>query len=243
MVDHQALENFITAVLQLQELGKTPVVVHGGGPQISKALDRAGIVSQFKGGFRVTSEHAVQVVRDVLVNEVNRELVTLLNQTGLNAVSMPGDINDLLTAKHQEVLVDGQLTDIGFVGEVVAVDTEAINEILTQDLIPVISTAARDESGQLYNVNADTATSAIAIALQAQEMIMLTDVPGVYRNWPDKDSLITQISATDLEALMPAMQSGMVPKLQACLKASLGGVPIVRVTGDLSETGTQVSAI
>ncbi len=243
MVDHQALENFITTVLQLQELGKTPVVVHGGGPQISKALDRAGIVSQFKGGFRVTSEHAVQVVRDVLVNEVNRELVTLLNQTGLNAVSMPGDINDLLTAKHQEVLVDGQLTDIGFVGEVVAVDTEAINEILTQDLIPVISTAARDDSGQLYNVNADTATSAIAIALQAQEMIMLTDVPGVYRNWPDKDSLITQISATDLEALMPAMQSGMVPKLQACLKASLGGVPIVRVTGDLSETGTQVSAI
>ncbi len=243
MVDHQALENFITTVLQLQELGKTPVVVHGGGPQISKALDRAGIVSQFKGGFRVTTEQAVQVVRDVLVNEVNRELVTLLNQTGLNAVSMPGDINDLLTAKHQEVLVDGQLTDIGFVGEVVAVDTEAINEILTQDLIPVISTAARDDRGQLFNVNADTATSAIAIALQAQEMIMLTDVPGVYRNWPDQDSLITQISATELEALMPAMQSGMVPKLQACLKASLGGVPIVRVTGDLSETGTQVSAI
>lgn len=242
MVDHQALENFNTAVLQLQELGKTPVVVHGGGPQISKALEQAGIVSQFKGGFRVTTEQAVQVVRDVLVNEVNRELVTLLNQTGLNAVSMPGDINDLLTAKHQQVLVDGQLTDIGFVGEVVAVDTEAINEILTQDLIPVISTAARDESGQLYNVNADTATSAIAIALQAQEMIMLTDVPGVYRNWPDQDSLITQISATELEALMPAMQSGMVPKLQACLKASLGGVPIVRVTGDLSETGTQVSA-
>ncbi len=242
MVDHQALENFITAVLQLQELGKTPVVVHGGGPQISKALEQAGIVSQFKGGFRVTTEQAVQVVRDVLVNEVNRELVTLLNQTGLNAVSMPGDINNLLTAKHQQVLVDGRLTDIGFVGEVVAVDTEAINEILTQDLIPVISTAARDESGQLYNVNADTATNAIAIALQAQEMIMLTDVPGVYRNWPDQDSLITQISATELEALMPAMQSGMVPKLQACLKASLGGVPIVRVTGDLSETGTQVSA-
>ncbi len=179
MVDHQALENFITAVLQLQELGKTPVVVHGGGPQISKALEQAGIVSQFKGGFRVTTEQAVQVVRDVLVNEVNRELVTLLNKTGLNAVSMPGDINNLLTAIHQQVLVDGQLTDIGFVGEVVAVDTEAINEILTQDLIPVISTAARDESGQLYNVNADTATSAIAIALQAQEMIMLTDVPGV----------------------------------------------------------------
>ena len=242
MVDHQALENFITAVFQLQELGKTPVVVDGGGPQISKALEQAGIVSQFKGGFRVTTEQAVQVVRDVLVNEVNRELVTLLNKTGLNAVSMPGDINNLLTAIHQQVLVDGQLTDIGFVGKVVAVDTEAINEILTQDLIPVISTAARDESGQLYNVNADTATSAIAIALQAQEMIMLTDVPGVYRNWPDQDSLITQISATELEALMPAMQSGMVPKLQACLKASLGGVPIVRVTGDLSETGTQVSA-
>ena len=241
MVDHQALENFITAVLQLQELGKTPVVVHGGGPQISKALEQAGIVSQFKGGFRVTTERAVQVVRDVLVNEVNRELVTLLNQTGLNAVSMPGDLNGLLTARHQEVLVDGQLTDIGFVGEVVAVDTEAINEILSQDLIPVISTAARNTDGQLFNVNADTATSAVAIALKASEMIMLTDVPGVYRNWPDRDSLIKQVSVTELEALLPAMQSGMVPKLQACLTACLGGVKSVRVTNDLSEPGTQVS--
>ena len=241
MVDDQALKNFITKVLELQKLGLTPVVVHGGGPQISKALDRAGIVSQFKGGFRVTTKEAVQVVRDVLVNEVNKQLVDLLNETGLNAVSLPGDINGLLIAKHQEVLVDGQLTDIGFVGEVVGVDTQTINEFLAQDLIPVISTAARDISGQLFNVNADTATSAIAVALKAQAMIMLTDVPGVYRNWPDQDSLINQLTADELEVLLPTMQSGMVPKLQACLQASRGGVASVRVTGDLSEMGTQVT--
>ena len=241
MVDDQALKNFITKVLELQKLGQTPVVVHGGGPQISKALDRAGIVSQFKGGFRVTTKEAVQVVRDVLVNEVNKQLVDLLNETGLNAVSLPGDINGLLIAKHQEVLVDGQLTDLGFVGEVVGVDTQTINEFLAQDLIPVISTAARDVAGQLFNVNADTATSAIAVALKAQAMIMLTDVPGVYRNWPDQDSLINQLTADELEVLLPTMQSGMVPKLQACLQASRGGVASVRVTGDLSEMGTQVT--
>ena len=242
MVDSQALQNFIDGVLELQKLGQTPVVVHGGGPQISKALDRAGIVSEFKGGFRVTTKEAVQVVRDVLVNEVNKQLVELLNQTSLTAVSLPGDLNGLLTAQHQEVLVDGKLTDLGFVGEVVEVDTTAIAEVLNNGLIPVISTAARDLSDQLFNVNADTATSAIAIALKADEMIMLTDVPGVYRNWPDQDSLIEQLTANELEALLPTMQSGMVPKLQACLQASRGGVPTVRVTGDLSKTGTQVVA-
>ena len=242
MVDDQALTNFINKVLELQKLGQTPVVVHGGGPQISKALDRAGIVSEFKGGFRVTTKEAVKVVRDVLVNEVNKQLVELLNQMSLTAVSLPGDLNGLLTAQHQEVLVDGKLTDLGYVGEVIGVDTDAINEFLTQELIPVISTAACDKSGQLFNVNADTATSAIAIALKADEMIMLTDVPGVYRNWPDQDSLIEQLTANELETLLPTMQSGMVPKLQACLQASRGGVPTVRVTGDLSKTGTQVVA-
>lgn len=242
MVDDQALQNFVTKVLELQKSGKTPVVVHGGGPQISKALDQAGIVSEFKGGFRVTTSKAVQVVRDVLVNEVNKQLVDLLNHSGNRAVSLPGDVAGLLTAQHQKVMVAGQLTDIGLVGEVVDVDTEAIKKVLAQNLIPVISTAARDKSEQLFNVNADTATSAIAIALAAHEMIMLTDVPGVYRNWPDQDSLISQLTADELEALLPTMQSGMVPKLQACLQASRSGIPSVRVTGDLSKTGTQVVA-
>lgn len=242
MVDAKALQSFVTSVLNLQKSGQAPVVVHGGGPQISTALTNAGLPSEFKGGFRVTSKEAAQIVRDVLVNQVNKELVELLNREGDLAISLPGDANNLLTAAKQEVLVDGQLTDIGFVGEVVAVDTTAINTVLANGQIPVISTAARDASGQLFNVNADTATSAIAIALKAVEMIMLTDVPGVYRNWPDQDSLIDQVTAAELEALLPTMQSGMLPKLQACLLASHGGVTNVRVTGDLAEPGTQVVA-
>ncbi len=242
MVDQVALQKFISNVLALQNSGQAPVVVHGGGPQISKALDAAGIVSEFKGGFRVTTADAVQVVRDVLVNEVNKEIVDLLNQQTRVAVSMPGDSAGLLTAQHQKVLVDGELTDIGFVGEVVAVDSAAIQNVLAQNQIPVISTAARDKSGQLFNVNADTATAAVAIAVPADEMVMLTDVPGVYRNWPDKESLLTSISATELEQLLPTMQAGMVPKLQACLQAIRGGVKNVRVTGDLATAGTKVVA-
>jgi acetylglutamate kinase len=133
-------------------------------------------------------------------------------------------------------------TDIGLVGEVIEVDTKVINEVLDAGQIPVISTAARDKSGQLFNVNADTATSALAVALMADEMVMLTDVPGVYQNWPDRDSLIDSISAAELETLLPQLQEGMVPKLEACLRASNGGVPTIRVTGDLTQPGTKVHA-
>lgn len=242
MVDSQALKNFIDGVLDLQSRGHNPVVVHGGGPQISKALEIAGIVSEFKGGYRVTTPEAVQVVRDVLVNEVNRELVDLLNAERTSAKGLAGDTNNLLTAEHRTVLVDGVPTDIGLVGEVVEVDTTAIAAVLNNGLIPVISTAARDLTGQLFNVNADTATSAIAVALEADEMIMLTDVPGVYANWPDKNSLIESMTAKQLEVMLPELQSGMVPKMEACLRAAEGGVPTIRVTGNLTELGTKVIA-
>lgn len=242
MVDSQALESFASAVLDLHSRGHNPVVVHGGGPQISKALEIAGIVSEFKGGYRVTTPEAVQVVRDVLVNEVNRELVDLLNRDHSYAVGLAGDTNNLLTAEHRTVLVDGVPTDIGLVGEVIEVDTAAITKVLNEQKIPVISTAARDLAGQLFNVNADTATAAVAVALEANEMVMLTDVPGVYRNWPDRDSLIESLTATELTGMLPTLQSGMVPKMEACLNAINGGVPAVRVTGDLSSLGTRVVA-
>lgn len=241
MVDSAALKSFITATLDMQSRGLKPVVVHGGGPQISKALEQAGIVSEFISGYRVTTAESVQVVRDVLVNEVNREIVDLLNAEGNRALGLPGDTQDLLIAEHRTVLVDGVPTDIGLVGEVIEVDTAAINAALNNQLIPVISTAARDKNGQLFNVNADTATSAIAVALEADQMIMLTDVPGVYRNWPDRDSLIEHITASELTAMLPELQSGMVPKMEACLRAVEGGVPSVQVTGDLSTLGTKVT--
>ncbi|MEN9716492.1 MAG: hypothetical protein RLZZ483_467 [Actinomycetota bacterium] len=241
MVDGDAMTAFIAGVKQLAKSGAQPVVVHGGGPQISAGLKAAGITSEFKGGYRVTTAESVQVVRDVLVNEVNKELVQLMNASEVSAISMPGDIDGLLTAEHRTVLVDGVQEDIGLVGEVVAVDARAINTRVTNGEVPVISTAARALDGQLFNVNADTATSAVAIALDATEMIMLTDVPGVYANWPDRDSLITKMTAAELSALLPKLESGMVPKMEACLRAIEGGIPTVRVVGNLSDQGTQVT--
>jgi acetylglutamate kinase len=232
---------FIAGVKQLAKSGAQPVVVHGGGPQISAGLKAAGITSEFKGGYRVTTAESVQVVRDVLVNEVNKELVELMNASEVSAVSMPGDIDGLLTAEHRTVLVDGVQQDIGLVGEVVSVDASAIGARVASGEVPVISTAARALDGQLFNVNADTATSAVAIALDAKEMIMLTDVPGVYANWPDRDSLITKMTAAELSALLPKLESGMVPKMEACLRAIEGGIPTVRVVGNLSDQGTQVT--
>jgi len=241
MVDGDAMTAFIAGVKQLAKSGAQPVVVHGGGPQISAGLKAAGITSEFKGGYRVTTAESVQVVRDVLVNEVNKELVELMNASEVSAVSMPGDIDGLLTAEHRTVLVNGVQEDIGLVGEVVAVDATAINVRVADGEVPVISTAARALDGQLFNVNADTATSAVAIALDATEMIMLTDVPGVYANWPDRDSLITKMTAAELTALLPKLESGMVPKMEACLRAIEGGIPTVRVVGNLSDQGTQVT--
>lgn len=241
MVDGDAMTAFIAGVKQLAKSGAQPVVVHGGGPQISAGLKAAGITSEFKGGYRVTTAESVQVVRDVLVNEVNKELVELMIASEVSAVSMPGDIDGLLTAEHRTVLVDGVQEDIGLVGEVVAVDASAIGARVASGEVPVISTAARALDGQLFNVNADTATSAVAIALDATEMIMLTDVPGVYANWPDRDSLITKMTAAELTALLPKLESGMVPKMEACLRAIESGIPTVRVVGNLSDQGTQVT--
>ena len=241
MVDGDAMTAFIAGVKKLAKSGAQPVVVHGGGPQISAGLKAAGITSEFKGGYRVTTAESVQVVRDVLVNEVNKELVELMNASKVSAVSMPGDVDGLLTAEHRTVLVDGVQEDIGLVGEVVAVDARAISARVAAGEVPVISTAARALDGQLFNVNADTATSAVAIALDATEMIMLTDVPGVYANWPDRDSLITKMTAAELTALLPKLESGMVPKMEACLRAIEGGIPTVRVVGNLSDQGTQVT--
>ena len=241
MVDQDALTAFIVGVKQLVQSGAKPVVVHGGGPQISAGLKAAGIVSEFKGGYRVTTAESVQVVRDVLVNEVNKEIVDLMNSNGMNAISMPGDIDGLLTAERRTVLVDGIQEDIGLVGEVVAVAASALLASIAKGEVPVISTAARAIDGQLFNVNADTATSAVAIALDASEMIMLTDVPGVYANWPDRDSLITKMTAAELTELLPKLEAGMVPKMEACLRAIEGGIPTVRVVGNLNDEGTRVT--
>jgi acetylglutamate kinase len=208
----------------LRYAGVRPVVVHGGGPQISTMLDRLGIASEFKGGLRVTTPEAMDVVRMVLVGQVGRELVGLLNQHGPLAVGLSGEDAGLFTAERTGPMVNGERIDIGLVGDVVKVRPEGVLDLIAAGRIPVVSSVAPDDLGQVHNVNADTAAAALAAALDAEKLLILTDVEGLYRNWPDSDDVIGQIDADELAELLPGLAAGMVPKMQACLDAVRSGV-------------------
>ncbi len=225
MTDDTLKRAFAEDIVFLRMAGFRPVVVHGGGPQISSMLDRLGIRSEFRGGLRVTSPEAMDVVRMVLVGQVGRELVGLINGHGPLAVGLSGEDAGLFTAVAATTVVDGAEVDLGLVGEVSRVRPEAVVDMVQAGRIPVISSVAPDEAGRVYNVNADTAAAALAIALGAEKLLVLTDVEGLYRDWPDSDDVIGQISPEALGALMPSLSSGMVPKMQACLNAVRGGVP------------------
>jgi acetylglutamate kinase len=200
------------------------VVVHGGGPQISEMLAKLNIESEFRGGLRVTTPEAMDVVRMVLVGKVQRELVGLINEHGALAVGLSGEDAALFRAEPTNKVIDGEEVDLGLVGEVAEVRPEAVLDIVEAGRIPVISSVAPDENGLVHNVNADTAAAALAIALDAEKLLVLTDVEGLYRDWPDSDEVIQEINPDDLEKLMPSLASGMVPKMTACLKAVQGGV-------------------
>jgi len=225
MVNDELLEAFAADIAYLRLSGLCPVVVHGGGPQISAELQARGLVSEFVGGYRVTTAETMTVVRDVLVNEVQSQLVQLINQHGDFAVGVCGDQGSLLTAARREALVDGNLVDIGFVGDVTRVNPDSLLKIIESGQVPVVSTIALDEAGNQYNVNADTAASAIAVALNAKKFVVLTDVAGLYRNWPDTSDLISQITVSELEPLIAKLETGMVPKMEACLRAVTQGIP------------------
>ena len=225
MVDDELIRAFAQDVVYLRLSGLRPVVVHGGGPQISAELTARGIPSEFKGGYRVTTPEAMTVVRDVLVNQVQQQLVALINEHGDWAEGLSGDQSNILTAVRRDVVVDGVATDIGLVGEVTAVDTSAITQLLDWGKIPVVTTVARGAQGETFNINADIAASDIAVALQAHKFVVLTDVPGLYRNWPDTSDLISSITVDELETMLPSLESGMVPKMEACIAAVRGGLP------------------
>ena len=225
MIDEDLKRAFAEDIVFLRRCGVLPVVVHGGGPQISNMLDRLNIDSEFKGGFRVTTAEAMDVVRMVLVGKVGRDLVGLVNAHGPLAIGMSGEDGGLFTATRRSVHVDGEDLDIGLVGDVAHVRPESIRDLLDAGRIPVIASVAPDETGQVHNINADTAAAALASALGAKRLVMLTDVAGLYANWPDSDEVITQISASELEAMLPTLSSGMVPKMEACLRAVTQGVP------------------
>ena len=227
MIDETLKRAFAEDMVFLRRVGMHPVIVHGGGPQISAMLERLGIASEFRGGFRVTTPETMDVVRMVLTGQVSRELVGLLNEHGPFAVGITGEDAHLFRAERRTVTVNGEPVDVGLVGDVVSVDPTAVQDLLDAGRIPVVSTVAPDVDapGQVLNVNADTAAAALAVALGARKLIVLTDVEGLYTSWPERSSLVSEIKASALAELLPSLQSGMVPKMEACLRAVSGGVP------------------
>jgi acetylglutamate kinase len=225
MVDDALKTAFATDIAFLRTVGVKPVVVHGGGPQISSMLARLGIESEFRGGLRVTTPEAMDVVRMVLMGQVNRELVGLINSHGPLAVGFSGEDAGLFTAERKGVEINGHEVDLGLVGEVSEVRPEAVIDLIDAGRIPVVATVAPDEDGLVHNVNADTAAGALAAALGAERLIMLTDVEGLYRDWPSSTEVIRQIAVDDLAAMLPSLSSGMIPKMEACVDAVRGGVP------------------
>ncbi|CAN3128998.1 acetylglutamate kinase [Mycobacterium sp. smrl_JER01] len=229
MTDERLKAAFAADMVFLRNCGVHPVVVHGGGPQISAMLKKLGIPGDFKGGFRVTTPEVLDVARMVLFGQVGRELVNLINAHGPYAVGITGEDAHLFTAVRRTVMVDGVATDIGLVGDVERVNTDAVVDLIGAGRIPVVSTIAPDTAGLVYNINADTAAAALAEALGAEKLLMLTDVEGLYTRWPDRDSLVSQINSEELSELLPTLEEGMVPKIEACLRAITGGVPSAHV--------------
>ncbi len=227
MVSEELQRAFAEDMVYLRYAGIRPVVVHGGGPQISSMLEKLGIPSQFRGGYRVTTPETMEVVRMVLTGQVNRELVSHINEHGPLAAGLSGEDAGLFEGRRRGAIVDGEEVDLGLVGDVIAVDPAAVLAQLDAGRIPVISSIAPDSEvpGQSLNVNADSAAAALAVALGAAKLVILTDVAGLYRDWPDRDSLVSVIEVPELRALLPSLESGMIPKMAACLEAVDGGVP------------------
>jgi len=233
MVDDALQRAFAEDVVFLRYAGLRPVVVHGGGPQITAHLDRLGIESVFAAGHRVTTPETMDVVRMVLVGQVQRDIVGLINAHGPFGVGLSGEDGNLFIAEPHEVTVDGEPVELGQVGDVASVDAGVVEGLVADGRIPVVSSVARGSAGtgaHLYNVNADTAAAALAVALRAEKLIVLTDVEGLYAEWPaggaapSPDDVISTITAAELEAMMPTLETGMVPKMAACLRAVRGGV-------------------
>jgi acetylglutamate kinase len=227
MVDEKLQRAFAEDMAYLHFAGIRPVVVHGGGPQISARLAELGIESEFRGGYRVTTPETIGVVRDVLSGTISHELAAMIDehQPGL-AVAVSGETEHLFGGRRRGAVVEGELVDLGLVGDVVDVDPAVVLDALAHGKIPVIASIAPDldEAGQSLNINADSAASALAVALGAAKLVILTDVAGLYSDWPNRDSLVSIIDTDELTELLPSLESGMIPKRTACLDAVHGGV-------------------
>jgi acetylglutamate kinase len=229
MVDTELQKAFAEDMAYLRWVGIRPVVVHGGGPQISARLAELGIESEFRGGFRVTTNETISVVRDVLREQISAQLADLIQAAGAETTIMSGEDANLFRAEKTTLDTDQGPVDIGLVGEVTQVNPRIVLEALEAGRVPVVSTVAPTTAGELLNVNADLAAAALAVALGAEKLMVLTDVPGLYSDWPNRDSLVSEITAQELDELLPSLESGMIPKMQSCLKAVQGGVPTAHV--------------
>jgi acetylglutamate kinase len=229
MTEESLREAFAQDVVFLRYAGIKVVVVHGGGPQINAHLDRLGIEQKFAGGLRVTTPETMDVVRMVLVGQVQREIVGLLNAHGPFAVGLSGEDGRLMTASRRPGIVEGEEVDIGLVGDVDHVEPGVIEGLLADGRIPVVASVCRSDGGEIYNVNADTAAAAVAVAVGAEKLVVLTDVEGLYADWPENAEVISSLTAGELEAMLPTMSEGMIPKMEACLRAVRGGVGAAHV--------------
>ncbi|MFM6971538.1 MAG: acetylglutamate kinase [Rhodoluna sp.] len=229
MVDEALQKAFAEDMAYLRWVGIKPVVVHGGGPQISARLAELGIESEFRGGFRVTTAESITVVRDVLRDQISAQLSKLIETAGADTQVMSGEDQNLFRAEKTALESESGPIDIGLVGEVTQVNPRIVFEALDAGRIPVVSTVAPTVSGELLNVNADLAAASLAVALGAEKLLVLTDVAGLYSDWPNRDSLVSEIASDELEELLPKLESGMIPKMQACLRAVQGGVPTAHV--------------
>jgi acetylglutamate kinase len=229
MTDEELRAGFAQDLVFLRYAGLRPVVVHGGGPQVTEFLERLGIESTFTAGLRVTTPETIDIVRMVLAGKVNKDIVGLVNRYRPFAVGLSGEDANLFTAARKLVIVNGEPVDIGLVGDITRTDPGAIKALIDDGRIPVISSVARGENGETFNVNADTAAAALAVALKAAKLVVLTDVDGLYRDWPASTEVISQLTADELAGLLPALTAGMIPKMEACLTAVRGGVPQAHV--------------
>jgi acetylglutamate kinase len=225
MVDEQLTKAFAEDMAYLRFVGIKPVVVHGGGPQITARLAELGIETEFRLGLRVTSPEVMAVVKDVLRNQISAQLATLVEDSGAKTVVLSGEDSNLFRAEQTKTDQAGNALDVGLVGEVAQVNPRIVLEALAAGVVPIVSTVAPGADGSLLNVNADLAAASLAVALGAEKLLLLTDVAGLYSNWPNKDSLISEIRVAELTDLMPQLELGMIPKMQACLNALAGGVP------------------
>jgi acetylglutamate kinase len=219
MTDDDLARTFAEDIVLMRSVGMRPVVVHGGGPQIGDLMARLGKEPEFVDGRRVTDAETLDIARMVLVGKVNRDIVSSINVHGPLAVGLSGEDGGLITATARD-------PKLGFVGDVSGVNPSIVERLLAEELIPVVSTIGTDLAGQAYNINADTVAGAVAEALGAEKLVYLTDVEGLLRDVHDSDSLLRSVTAAELEALMDdgAIGGGMIPKLEACVRAVRGGV-------------------